>query len=139
MRGRRSRVATVFGTVTDSSGAVIARAQVVIVNQTTGLKRESSTDSTGQYHIAGLPTGNYSVRVQKDGFQTQVREGITLTSASNLTMRTDLLRCQHTRNAEAPAALAHQLDGISVDQFPPPRVLIEKVPPAMFRQQCQKC
>ena len=59
-------VATVFGTVTDPSGAVIAGAQVVIVNQTTGLKRESSTDSTGQYHIAGLPTGNYSVRVQKE-------------------------------------------------------------------------
>jgi hypothetical protein len=79
-------VATVFGTVTDPSGAVIAGAQVTILNQTTGLKRDSSTDSTGQYHIAGLPIGNYSVRVQKEGFQTQVREGITLTSASRLTI-----------------------------------------------------
>lgn len=82
----QTEVATVFGTVTDPTGAVIAGAQVTILNQSIGLKRESSTDSTGQYHIAGLPTGNYAVRVQKEGFQTQVREGITLTSASSLTV-----------------------------------------------------
>lgn len=57
--------ATVFGTVTDPSGAVIAKAQVTLFNQTTGLKRDSSTDSTGQYHIAGLPIGNYSARSTK--------------------------------------------------------------------------
>jgi len=45
---------------------------------------------TGQYRIAGLPTGNYSVRVEKEGFQTQVREGITLASASELTMNLSL-------------------------------------------------
>ena len=83
-------VATVFGTVTDPSGAVILGAQVTIANQSTGLKREAFTDSTGQYHIAGLPMGNYSVRVQKEGFQTQVREGITLASASSLTMNFSL-------------------------------------------------
>lgn len=86
----QTEVATVFGTVTDPTGAVITGAQVTILNQSIGLKRESSTDSTGQYHIAGLPTGNYAVRVQKEGFQTQVREGITLTSASSLTMNFSL-------------------------------------------------
>jgi len=45
---------------------------------------------TGQYRIAGLPTGNYSVRVEKEGFQTQVREGIALASASELTMNLSL-------------------------------------------------
>ena len=80
----QTEVATVFGTVTDPTGAVITGAQVTILNQSIGLKRESSTDSTGQYHIAGLPTGNYAVRVQKEGFQTQVREEITVISASSL-------------------------------------------------------
>jgi hypothetical protein len=80
----QTEVASVFGTVTDPSGAVVPGAQVTILNQSTGLKRDSSTDSTGQYHVAGLPIGNYSVRVEKEGFQTQVREGITLTSASSL-------------------------------------------------------
>jgi len=86
----QTEVATVFGTVADPSGAVIPGAEVTILSQSTGLKRDSSTDSTGQYHIAGLPMGNYSVRVQKEGFQTLVREGITLTSASSLTMNFSL-------------------------------------------------
>jgi hypothetical protein len=86
----QTEVATVFGTVTDPSGAVIAGAQVTIVNQSTGLKRDSSTDSTGQYHVAGLLAGKYSVRVQKEGFQTLVREGVTLTSASSVSMNLSL-------------------------------------------------
>jgi hypothetical protein len=91
----QTEVATVFGTVTDPSGAVIAGAQVTILNQSTGLKRVSSTDSTGQYRIAGLPIGNYSVRVQKEEFQTQVREGVTPTSASSLTMNFSLAVGSH--------------------------------------------
>jgi len=86
----QTEVATIFGTVADPSGAVIPGTQVTILNQSTGLKRDSSTDSTGQYHIAGLPIGNYAVRVQKEGFQTQIREGIILTSASSLTMNFSL-------------------------------------------------
>ena len=86
----QTEVATVFGTVTDSTGAVITGAQVTILNKSIGLKRESSIDSTGQYHVAGLPTGNYAVRVQKERFQTQLREGITLTSASSLTVNFSL-------------------------------------------------
>jgi Carboxypeptidase regulatory-like domain/TonB dependent receptor len=80
----QSELATVFGTVTDSSGAVIPATQVTIVNQNTGLKRGTVTDVTGQYHLAGLPTGNYVVRAEREGFQTQVREGVALTSASGV-------------------------------------------------------
>jgi hypothetical protein len=87
----QTELATVFGTVTDPSGAVIAGATVTLLNQSTGLKRDSSTDSTGQYHIAGLPIGNYSLHIQKEGFQTLVREGITLTSASSVTMNFSLV------------------------------------------------
>ncbi len=100
----QTQLATVFGTITDASGAVISGAQVTILNQSTGLKRDTSTDSTGQYHIAGLPTGNYSVRVEKEGFQTQVREGIALTSASEIIMNLSLsvgdLKQQVTVNAD---------------------------------------
>jgi len=86
----QTQLATVFGTVTDASGAVISGAQVTILNQSIGLKRDTSTDLTGQYRIAGLPTGNYSVRVEKEGFQTQVREGVALTSASEIVMNLSL-------------------------------------------------
>jgi len=86
----QTQLATIFGAIADPSGAVIPEAKVTIVNQSTGLKRTTLTDSTGQYHIAGLPTGNYSVRVQKEGFQTQIREGIVLTSASEIMMNLSL-------------------------------------------------
>jgi len=91
----------------DASGAVISGAQITILNQNTGLKRNASTDMTGQYHIAGLPTGNYSVRVEEEGFQTQVREGIALTSASeimmNLSMTLGDLKQQVTVSADLAA------------------------------------
>ena len=80
----QSELATVFGTVTDPSGAVIPAAQVTIVNQSTGLKRDTVTDMTGQYHLAGLPAGSYVVRAGREGFRTQVREGVTLSSASGV-------------------------------------------------------
>jgi hypothetical protein len=87
----QSELATVFGTVTDPSGAVVPAAQVTIVNQSTGLQRRALTDTTGQYHLAGLPAGNYSLRAEKEGFQTQVREGIRLTSAFGATVNFSLV------------------------------------------------
>jgi hypothetical protein len=86
----QTQLATVFGTITDPSGAVIPAAHVAIVNQSTGLKREVLTGMTGQYHLAGLPTGDYVVRVEKPGFQTQLRAGITLTSASEVMINVSL-------------------------------------------------
>src|SRR3984957_205980 len=76
----QTQLSTVFGTINDLSGAVIPGAQVTIVNQSTGLKRAALTDMTGQYHLAGLQTGNYALRAEKEGFQTQAREGIALPS-----------------------------------------------------------
>src|SRR3984957_2457139 len=70
----QTQLATVFGTINDPSDAVIPGAQVTIVNQGTGLKRATLTDMTGQYHLAGLPIGNYALRTEKEGFQTQTRE-----------------------------------------------------------------
>ena len=86
----QTQLATVFGTITDTSGAVISGAQVTILNLSTGLKRDTFTELTGQYRIVGLPPGNYSVRVEKEGFQTQVREGISLTSASEIMINLSL-------------------------------------------------
>jgi len=102
----QTQLATVFGTITDTSGAVISGAQVTILNLSTGLKRDTFTELTGQYRIVGLPPGNYSVRVEKEGFQTQVREGISLTSASeimiNLSLSVGDLKQQVTVTADFP-------------------------------------
>ncbi|MGB7354875.1 MAG: carboxypeptidase-like regulatory domain-containing protein, partial [Acidobacteriaceae bacterium] len=75
-------LATVSGTITDPSGAVVPGVGVTIVNQGTGLKRHGLTDTAGEYRFVGLPTGNYSLRFEKTGFQSQTRDGIQLTSAA---------------------------------------------------------
>src|SRR5215813_10722207 len=87
----QTQLATVFGTITDPTGAVITEVRVTVSSISTGLKRVALTDIQGQYHIAGLPPGTYTVRVEKDKFQTQVLEGIALSSgaaiAINLSLR----------------------------------------------------
>src|SRR5262249_52516291 len=87
----QTQLATVFGTITDPTGAVITEVRVTVSSISTGLKRVALTDINGQYRVAGLPRGMYTVRVEKDKFQTQVLEGIALSSgaaiAINLSMR----------------------------------------------------
>jgi hypothetical protein len=67
----QTQLATVSGTITDPSGAVVPGVSVTIVSQGTGLKRSALTDTAGEYRFAGLPTGNYSLRMEKTGFQSQ--------------------------------------------------------------------
>src|SRR5499433_2654793 len=102
----QTQLATVFGTVTDPSGAVISGAQVTLLNQSNGLKRDAPTDLLGQYRIVGLPTGNYSARVEKEGFQTQVREELALNSISEFMMNLSLtvgdLKQEVTVSADVP-------------------------------------
>jgi hypothetical protein len=71
--------ATLTGTVTDRSGAVIPKAQIAVKNAATGITRSSETNSAGFYTAPGLPPGNYAVSVTAPGFSTAVRTNITLT------------------------------------------------------------
>ena len=86
----QTQLATVSGTITDPSGAVVPGVSVTIVSQGTGLKRSALTDTAGEYRFAGLPTGNYSLRIEKTGFQSQVREGVELTSAAEVMINSQL-------------------------------------------------
>ena len=85
-----TRLATVSGTITDPSGALVPGVSVTIASQGTGLKRSALTDSSGEYRFAGLPIGNYSLRIEKTGFQSQTREGLELTSAAEVRVNSQL-------------------------------------------------
>ena len=101
----QTQLATVSGIITDPSNAVVPGVSVTIVNQGTGLKRSVLTDPVGEYRFAGLPTGPYSLRIEKPGFQSQVREGIELTSAAEVVINSQLaigdLSQETTVNASA--------------------------------------
>jgi len=61
--------ASFIGTVSDSTGAVVAGAEVAVGNLETGLTKSAVTDQEGNFSILALPTGSYSIRVQAPGFK----------------------------------------------------------------------
>src|SRR5215213_8880913 len=70
--------ATIQGTVTDSKGAVLPNATVVVKNRSTSTERTTQTDSDGNYQVPSLPVGVYTVEVRKEGFKTGVADQVTL-------------------------------------------------------------
>ena len=60
-----------LGTVTDSSGAVVPRADVTITNTQTGISETIKTGDTGDYRFPALMPGTYTLRVAGLGFKTQ--------------------------------------------------------------------
>jgi hypothetical protein len=67
---------TILGTVTDQSGALVAGAKVTVRNADTGFVRATETATDGSYAVPELPIGNYSVTVEREGFQTAVITGV---------------------------------------------------------------
>jgi hypothetical protein len=59
----------IIGTVKDSSGAVVAGAQVKVTNAATNITQETVTDGDGNYQILLLPIGTYQITVEKSGFR----------------------------------------------------------------------
>ena len=62
--------ASIAGLVTDSSGAPIPGALIVVKSSSTGLQRTITSNDSGYYTITALPAGPYSITVTKEGFST---------------------------------------------------------------------
>ena len=71
--------ATVFGTITDPSGAAIPNASITLTQTDTGFVRTVTANETGGYRADFLPIGPYKIDVEAQGFQKLERTGITLT------------------------------------------------------------
>ena len=68
----------ILGSVTDSSGAAIANASVLITNAGTNTSSTLTTNGDGLYTSPSLIPGSYRVTVEHAGFKKTVRTGITL-------------------------------------------------------------
>jgi hypothetical protein len=73
--------ATIRGTITDQSGAVMAGAKVTVKNEATGLTRTADTNSAGSYSFAELPVGSYRIEVESSGFKPTARSKIAISVA----------------------------------------------------------
>jgi hypothetical protein len=70
--------ASLSGTVTDPSGAVVPNTQVTVHSLATGLDRFIKTDSAGLYVVPSLQPGDYQVEATAAGFATYTVQKVTL-------------------------------------------------------------
>ena len=70
--------ASIAGTVQDMSGAVVGEATVTVTSQETGAVRTAMTDDSGGYRVLSLPLGPQELKVEKQGFKSVVRTGVSL-------------------------------------------------------------
>jgi hypothetical protein len=79
-----AQTATILGTITDPSGAVIPNVSVVISNTDTGREITIPTNDAGAYVAPDLNVGHYKVKATAQGFTTNERAGITLSVGDRL-------------------------------------------------------
>ena len=75
---------SISGVVTDSSGAVIANAQVVAIDTQTGVRTTVNTDAKGFYSLPTLPVGTYDLEISQVGFKTFRKTGLVIDANSAL-------------------------------------------------------
>lgn len=74
----QSANASLTGSITDPSKAVIADAKVVAISSDKNIRYETTTDSTGDYHLSNLPPGPYGIEIEKSGFKKVVKPDVVL-------------------------------------------------------------
>ena len=79
---------TLLGTVSDSSGAVVAAAKITATETSTGIARATESNSSGNYTFANLPPGTYSVLAEAHGFKKESRSDLRVDV--NSSVRADL-------------------------------------------------
>ena len=79
------------GTITDPSGRLLPQAHITVVENATGLRRETISDASGNYSVPQLPAGIYTVIIEHQGFKklefVEVQQVIGSTRTLNATLR----------------------------------------------------
>lgn len=96
---------TITGTVSDSSGAVIAHVDVIATKVGTGSQFKTISNDLGFYSLVGLPIGRYSVTFRKTGFKDMVHAGI-------------ILEAQHTLQVNAQLQIGAVTESVTVSANP---------------------
>ena len=88
----QAAAADLFGTVTDSAGAVVAGATVTAKGAGTGITRTATSDSDGSFRIISLPPGDYEVTAEAPNFKKSVISGVKLTigQGADLTIKLEV-------------------------------------------------
>jgi outer membrane receptor protein involved in Fe transport len=78
--------ATMSGTITDSTGAVVPQATITLTQTDTNFTRVSKSKDDGSYHEEFLPIGPYKITVAAQGFKKLERSGVVLSVMQNASL-----------------------------------------------------
>lgn len=81
---RAQTTGTIYGTITDPTGAAISGATVTATNLETNLTRTTTTSADGGYRLTLLPVGRYGISVEASGFKPAQQKGVELEVQANL-------------------------------------------------------
>lgn len=95
---------SVYGTVSDPSGAVVSGATVTVKNLQTGLSRTAQTTETGSYTFPFIEPGNYEVSATISGFQPQTQRGVRVDANQNVHVNFDMSLGSTEQNLTVEAA-----------------------------------
>jgi Carboxypeptidase regulatory-like domain len=106
---------TVSGELTDPSGAMVAGAKVVLIDQEKGFTFATTSDSAGRYLFTSVPPGLYTVSVEVPGFEKELRTNIKVTVSENATanMRLKVATTSATVEVEAQAQTLNTEDAVT--------------------------
>jgi hypothetical protein len=96
--------ATLTGTVTDPSGAVVPKARIEAINNGTQEKYTAITTGAGTYYIPYILPGTYSVRASAPGFKTEEQDGVMLQASRSLNLNFALQVGEATQRVEVTTA-----------------------------------
>ncbi|MGA3017531.1 MAG: carboxypeptidase-like regulatory domain-containing protein [Bryobacteraceae bacterium] len=100
--------AVLTGTVTDPSGAVIAKADVTITQIGTEEKRTATTNGSGQFTVPSLSPSTYRLTVAAPGFKTYLQDVTLLADQSgSLQIQMQLGASAETLTVDATATLVN--------------------------------
>ncbi len=119
---------TIYGTITDSSGALVPGVSITLSNIDTGAVRTTMSDAGGNYVLSQLPIGTYSLKAEGRGFkafaQNEIRTQVDENRQINITMQLGSVKENVTVKAEAvqvetrSGALREVVDSARIVELP---------------------
>ena len=97
-------LATLVGSITDSSGSALANARISITEEATGLKYDVKSNGSGEYIRTALKAGTYSVEAEAAGFKKSLQRGIILTAGDRTAVNIQLVVGDITQSVEVIAS-----------------------------------
>jgi hypothetical protein len=99
--------ATLGGTITDPSGAVVPSATVNLKNAASGDLRSTRSNGAGVFSFSAIPSGNYSLKIQASGFSSFEQTGIHLDPGDERSIRGIKLSVGSSETVTVTDATAH--------------------------------